>query len=63
MKRSKIDWSGPIQAAVVAAIILGANIPLFLYTQNSMQSNIKAIEAEMKDFHAKLIAIEERRKR
>lgn len=62
MKRKRFDWSSPIEAAIVAAIILGANIPLFIYSQSSVDAKISAIHEEMKDFHDRLIRIEERRR-
>ena len=72
---TKIDWNGPIQAAIVAAIILGANIPFFMISRSDMQAanarsdaqiaaikqDVAAIQAEIKDFHGRLIAIEERK--
>lgn len=48
-KTQKIDWSGPIQVAIVAGIILGANLPFFFMHR----SEIRAFEREMKDFHQK----------
>lgn len=66
--RDKINWTGPIEAAIVAAIILGATIPFFVLNKNEIsefrketKEQITAIQQEMKDFHASLIRIEERR--
>lgn len=75
--RSTIDWNGPIQVAIVAGIILGANIPFFIMSRNDTQTvrqealaanarietQIIAIHDEIKDFHTRLVAIEERRNR
>lgn len=56
--KPKIDWSGPIQVAIVAGIILGANLPFYMMHRN----DLRAIEHEIKDFHTRLLKIEEARK-
>lgn len=56
MEKTKIDWNGPIQVAIVAGIILGANIPFFVMHR----SELRSIEQEMKDFHKELIRIDEK---
>jgi len=45
-----------ISLVIVMVTILGSTIPLYLHTS----SQIQAIQAEMKDFHARLCIIEER---
>ena len=60
-KRIDIDWNGPLQLAIVVAILFGANIPFYLISRNE----VKAIEKEMNsfhkdmmDFHGRLVAVE-----
>ncbi len=78
--RQQIDWTGPISqalsAAIVAAIILGANLPFYFMLRSDMKNlenktdqRLEAIQQEMKDFHNEmkdlhhtLILIEERNK-
>lgn len=59
-----------ISLVIVMATILGATIPLYLYTASQATSQIQAIHmeiigmrAEMRDFHGRLCAIEERNKK
>lgn len=66
-KQNKIDWSGPIQIAIVTSILLGANLPFYFISK----ADIKAFQKESKEFwekwaeeskeyHGRLVAIEER---
>ena len=48
-----------ISLVIVMVTILGSTIPLYIHTS----SQIQAIHDEMKDFHARLCAIEERNRR
>lgn len=41
--------------------MLGVFVGLYIHTDNKVNTNLKAIQDEMKDFHEKLIRIEERR--
>lgn len=56
--------------AIIMVTTLGSTIPLYLHTSSQMQSfhkeireDIHAIYEEMKDFHGRLCAIEERNKK
>jgi hypothetical protein len=57
-RTNSIQWQPMIEMIIVLVTILGSTIPLYL--QNSNQ--IQAIQQEMKDFHGRLCAIEERNK-
>lgn len=57
-KKNQIQWQPMVEMVIVLVTILGSTIPLYL--QNSNQ--IQAIHQEMKDFHGRLCAIEERNK-
>jgi hypothetical protein len=46
--------------AIVATNLVTV-ITLYIHTDNKMNTNLKAIADEMKDFHERLIRIEERR--
>ena len=48
-----------ISLVIVMVTILGSTIPLYLHTS----SQIQAIHDEIKDFHGRLCAIEERNKK
>ncbi len=48
-----------ISLVIVMVTILGSTIPLYLHTS----SQIQAIHDEMKDFHGRLCAIEERNRK
>lgn len=76
-EKHRINWEGLISTALVVATILGVNIPMHihLYTKleenrketnliiNEIRQDINAIHTEMKDFHGRLCAIEERGKK
>jgi hypothetical protein len=60
-----MDW---IQVIVILAANLGVVIPLFLHSDSKMEAHrketadiLKGIADEMKDFHARLCVIEDRR--
>jgi hypothetical protein len=62
-----MDW---VQVLVLVGANLGVVIPLFLHSDSKMEANrketaalIKSIADEMKDFHGRLCAIEEKRNR
>lgn len=61
-----MDW---LQVIVILAANLGVMIPLFLHSDAKMEAHrretseiLKGIADEMKDFHGRLCAIEERNK-
>ncbi len=47
-----------ISLVIIMITTLGSTIPLYLH----MSSQVQAIQEEIKDFHGRLCAIEERRK-
>lgn len=58
-----------LELVLVIVSILGATIPLYIHSSHQMQTmhadvraDIKAVQEEMKDFHGRLCAIEERRR-
>ncbi len=55
----KINLELIISLVIVMVTILGSTIPLYLHTS----SQIEAIHQEIKDFHGRLCAIEERNKK
>lgn len=59
-----------IELVIILTIILGSTIPLFLHTdskihamQQSTLETIEDIRLDIKDFHGKLCALEERTKK
>lgn len=61
MEKRQIYWEPLVSAGAVVATILGVVIPLFLHLDNRVDQRLVAIQTEMKDFHGRLCAIEERR--
>lgn len=66
MKRNKnrmiqktLNYEMIISLVIVMATILGSTIPLYIHTSSQLQ----AIQAEIRDFHGRLCAIEERAKK
>lgn len=66
--KSNTNWQPLIELIVVLATIVGSTVPLYIHMDNKldqsiakMNENISAIHEEMKDFHGRLCAIEERR--
>lgn len=57
-KPSRFDFNLIISLVIIMVTTLGSTIPLFLHTS----SQIQAIHDEMKDFHGRLCAIEEKNK-
>jgi hypothetical protein len=60
-----MDWTQvlTIVGANIILIIgmLGTFVALYIHSDSKMNANLKAIQDEMKDFHGRLCAIEERR--
>lgn len=57
-KQDRFNLELIVSLVIVMATILGTTIPLYLHTS----SQLDAIHQEMKDFHGRLCAIEERNK-
>ena len=55
-KENQIQWQPMVEMVIVLITILGSTIPLYLQNANQIQ----AIHQEIKDFHGRLCAIEER---
>ncbi len=60
MERRTIYWEPLVSAGAIVATILGVVVPLFVHLDNKTSNQISAIHQEMKDFHGRLCAIEER---
>ncbi len=72
----KVQWQPMVELIIVLMTILGATIPLYIHTDSKMQEHrketneiligiredMKQFQAEIKDFHGRLCAIEERNK-
>lgn len=55
--KTRIDWNGPVQAAIVVAIILGGTIPFYLMHR----SEIRAIEENNRSWQERVLRLEEQR--
>jgi hypothetical protein len=65
-----INWIPVIELAVLAFTTLGTTITLYLHTESKMERHydkgneiLEAIRQDMRDFHGRLCAIEERNKK
>jgi hypothetical protein len=70
MTQEKIQWQPLVEMAIVLVTILGSTIPLYLHTDSKMEASsartqavLEGIRQDMKDFHGRLCAIEERNKK
>ena len=61
--QTKIQWQPLVELVVVLLTILGSTIPLYLHTDTKLENAINGIREDMRDFHGRLCAIEERNKR
>lgn len=60
-KKIHIDWNGPLQLAIVVAILIGVNVPFFIMSMNevrAIEKEMNSFHKEMKDFHERLVAME-----
>lgn len=62
MESDRIHWEPLVSAAAIIFTILGVVVPLFVHLDNKFYELSKGTSMEMKDFHEKLIRIEEHRK-
>lgn len=67
--KQRVQWEIIVSAGAVIATILGVVLPLFTHLDSKTEmrlartdKQIEAIYQEMKDFHGRLCAIEERNK-
>jgi hypothetical protein len=56
-----ISWEPLVSAGAIIVTILGVVVPLFIHLDNRTDAKIEAIRQDIKDFHGRLCAIEERR--
>lgn len=56
----KIQWQPLVEMIVVLVTIIGSTIPLYMHIDNKTNLKLDAIQAEIRDFHGRLCAIEER---
>lgn len=69
-KQNTIQWQPIIEMVIVLMTILGSTIPLYLHTDAKMDifqarnhEILEAIRQDMRDFHGRLCAIEERNRK
>lgn len=58
-----MDWTQVLTVFAIVATNLITVITLYIHSDNKMNAVLKSIAEEMKDFHGRLCAIEERRNR
>lgn len=68
--KQRANWELVISLVTIVFITLGSNISLYIHSSSQMdrqmsgiREEISAIHQEMKDFHGRLCAIEERNKK
>ena len=57
LAKPRIDWNGPVQAAIVVAIILGGTIPFYLMHRSEM----RALEESNRLWQERVLRLEEQR--
>ena len=69
-RKQTIQWQPIVELIVVLMTILGSTIPLYIHTDSKMEEHRKvtnelilSIRDDMRDFHGRLCAIEERNKK
>lgn len=62
-QKNQINWQPIIEIGIVVAAVFGTTVPLYLHTDNKLHAALTEIKAETKDFHGRLIAIEEKIKK
>lgn len=69
-EKTNIQWQPIIELSIVLFTILGSTIPLYLHTDAKMENHrnetnliLSGIREDMRDFHGRLCAIEERNKK
>ena len=67
--KTRIQWQPLLELIIVLMTILGSTIPLYIHIDSNMNANskdtrdlIESIRQDMKDFHGRLCAIEEKNK-
>ena len=69
IEKRKIFWEPIVGGAILLAGILGTMVPLYIHSDNRMEKLVEAIRQdvkefheEMKQFHGRMCAIEEKNK-
>jgi hypothetical protein len=62
-KEPKFQWQPLVELIIVLATVVGTTVPLYIHTDGKLHEAIKEMKYEMKDFHGRLCAIEERNKK
>jgi len=65
-QKNNIQWQPIIELSIVLFTILGSTIPLYLHTDakiDAIHHTVDAIREDMRDFHGRLCAIEERNRK
>lgn len=62
-QRERIHWEILVASGMMLLGIIGVNIPLFIHSDNANRSCIDAIRQDIKEFHERIIKIEEQRGR
>jgi hypothetical protein len=67
---SRIQWQPLVELIVVLMTILGSTIPLYIHTDNKLEASmskmddtLQGIREDIRDFHGRLCAIEERNRK
>ena len=65
--KEKVNLEFIISLVIVMVTVIGSTVPLYIHSSSQMdnlrvstQSNLQAIQMEMKDFHGRLCALEEK---
>lgn len=63
--KPRIDWSGPIQIAVVCAILFGANLPFYFMHRHDIkeserkhEQNVKEMEKHHREWQERVMKLE-----
>ena len=56
-----MDWTQVLTVFAIMATNLITVITLYIHSDNKMNAALKSISEEMKDFHGRMVALEERR--
>ena len=62
-RKDRIQWQPIVEMIIVLMTILGSTIPLYIHTDSKIEHALEGIREEMRDFHGRLCAIEERNKK
>lgn len=60
-QKERIHWEILVASGMMLLGIVGVNIPLFIHSDDANRQCIEAIRQDVKEFHERLIRIEENR--